>query len=176
MKLSGLAAVVAVTVVALSGCGSDNDTAAQAAPGPTSPAASAPAASTSGLGSVKNAGVIPDPCKLLASTDVVALTGRAVSRTDPDGLQSGEATRYCQWQQTGGQLDVFLNRTSAADFDATVAGAAPVAGVGEKAFSLSGHLYVLYGTVCVDVYARGGSDPENLEIEKKIATVLIPKI
>ena len=46
----------------------------------------------------------------------------------------------------------------------------------EHAFSLAGHLYVLYGTVQIDVYSRGGSDAENLAEAKKIAEVLIPRI
>ena len=45
-----------------------------------------------------------------------------------------------------------------------------------KRFELSGHLYVLYGTVSIDVYSRGDSDEENLAKEKAIAKVLIPKI
>jgi len=178
MKFSGLAAV-AVTTVALSGCGvlqgSGADSGGKAAQAAT-PAPSATAGSTSGLGSVKDEGDIPDPCTLLTKSDVADLTGREVSRMDDDGQPAGESTRYCQWQQPGGQLDIFLSRTTASDFTTTIADAVPVGGVGEDAFSLSGHLYVLYGTVSIDVYSRGDSDEQNLAIEKKIAKVLIPKI
>ena len=118
MKFSGLAAV-AVTTVALSGCGvlqgSGADSGGKAAQAAT-PAPSATAGSTSGLGSVKDEGDIPDPCTLLTKSDVADLTGREVSRMDDDGQPAGESTRYCQWQQPGGQLDIFLSRTTASDF------------------------------------------------------------
>ena len=163
-------AVVAVALL-LSGCSSSADAGAASVPTPSASAASA----VSGLGSVKDAGAIPDPCTLLSKAEVADLTGRTVSQLDEDG-QPGEGTRYCQWQQPGGQLDVFLSRTTEADFTIAIADAQPVDGVGEDAFSLSGHLYVLYGTVSIDVYSRGDSDEKNLAVEKQIAKVLIPKI
>ena len=166
-------AVVAVALL-LSGCSSSADADAASVPTPSASAASA-ASAVSGLGSVKDEGAIPDPCTLLSKADVADLTGRTVSQTDEDG-QQGEGTRYCQWQQPGGQLDVFLSRTTEADFTIAIADAQPVDGVGEDAFSLSGHLYVLYGTVSIDVYSRGDSDEKNLAVEKQIAKVLIPKI
>ncbi len=179
MKVSAVAAVAVAATVALSGCGvltgTRSDDSAQAAPVATPGASTTPAAS-SGFGSVKDAGDIPDPCTLLTDAEVVGLTGRAVSRKDPDGEQSGEATRYCQWQQPSGQLDIFLSRTTDSDFQTTITGAEPFDGVGEDAFSLSGHLYVLYGTVNIDVYSRGDSDEKNLEVEKAVAEVLIPKV
>jgi hypothetical protein len=174
--LSALAAATAA-FVALSGCA--DDTSAKDASGslPTPAQVPSPTATAStGLGSVKDAGNIPDPCTLLTNGDVVDLTGREVSRMDKDGQPDGESTRYCQWQQPSGQLDVFLSRTTEADFQTTIADAQPVDGVGEDAFSLSGHLYVLYGTVQIDVYSRGDSDATNLDAETKIAKVLIPKI
>jgi hypothetical protein len=51
-----------------------------------------------------------------------------------------------------------------------------VDGIGEDAFLLAGHLYVLYGTVSIDVYSRGDSDAENLEEAKAIAMKVIPQI
>ena len=48
--------------------------------------------------------------------------------------------------------------------------------VGEDAFELSGHLYVLYGTVSIDVYSRGDSDEENLREATAIARKVIPQI
>lgn len=186
MKVSAVAAVAVaatVAVAALGGCGvlsgTRSDDSAQAVPVATpagTPGASATPSSSSGFGSVKDSGDIPDPCTLLTNAEVVDLTGRAVSQQDRDGEQSGETTRYCQWQQPSGQLAIFLSRTTDSDFQTTITGADPVDGVGEDAFSLSGHLYVLYGSVNIDVYSRGDSDAKNLEVEKAVAEVLIPKV
>jgi hypothetical protein len=170
MKLFALAVVA---LAALSGCGADP------APTPTSPSVLAPstsASAASGMGSVKDEGNLPDPCTLLTNGDVVDLTARDVTTTDHDGQTSDSATRYCQWQQDSGQLDVFLTRTTDAEFKATIADAQQVDGVGEQAFTNSGHLYVLYGSVNLDVYSRGDTDEKNLEAEIQIAKVLIPKI
>lgn len=164
-------------VLALSGCallGSTPDDSAAVGRGP----APAPTPTgVSGLGdSVKDSGDIPDPCTLLSDAEVVALTGRDITQIDEDGESPGDTARFCQWQQDDGQLAVFLARSSAADFDTTIAGATPVDGIGEDAFELAGHLYVRYGTVSVDVYSRGGGDAENLATAKKIVNVLLPKI
>ena len=171
--------VAIVAIAATGGCGllgSDDGespgNSANAAPTSAAPTATA----RSGLGSVKDAGDIPDPCKLLSEAEVVDLTGRKITQTDRDEAEPGSVTRFCQWQQSGGQLAIFLARTTADEFDNTIAGATPVPGVGEDAFSLAGHLYVLYGTVQLDVYSRGGSDAENLAEAKKIAETLIPRI
>ncbi|GAB7048239.1 hypothetical protein [Catenuloplanes indicus] len=134
------------------------------------------ASAESGLGSVKDSGAIPDPCTLLSDAEVTSLTGRDITQIDEDGAPTGDVTRYCQWQQNSGQLAVFLTRTTAGDFQLAIAEAEPVDGVGEDAFWLSGHLFVLYGTVQIDVYSRGGSDGENLSDAKTIATTLIPRI
>jgi len=170
-----LAAVI-VTLAALSGCGGlpgsgsdDADRAQGTGPVRTSPA-------DTGLGSVRDSGDIPDPCTLFTNADVTALTGREVSTTDEDGAAPGAITRYCQWQQPSGQLAVFLTRTTEADFETTTVNGEPVAGVGEDAVALSGHLFVLYGTVQIDVYARGDSDAKNLEVAKDVAKALMPKI
>ncbi len=73
-------------------------------------------------------------------------------------------------------LAVLLARATAEEFDNTTAGATPVTDVGQDAFSLAGHLYVLYGTVQIDVCSRGGSDAANLAEAKKLAAVLITRI
>lgn len=57
-----------------------------------------------------------------------------------------------------------------------MAEAETVDGVGEDAYWHSGHLYVLYGTVQVDVYSRGASDERNLAGAKKVAQKVIPRI
>ncbi|MFI7599198.1 DUF3558 family protein [Actinoplanes sp. NPDC049681] len=172
-----LAALAAIA--ALSGCGALPATGSPAGPQPTP-------SSDSGLGdsgkdsssaeSGKDSGDIPDPCTLLSDAEVKSLTGRGISQRDEDGAQAGDASRFCQWQQPDGQLAVFLARTTESDFEVKIAEAEPVDGVGEDAFSLAGHLYVLHGTVSIDVYSRGDSDEENIDKAKRIAKVLIPKI
>lgn len=177
-----LAALAAVAVAAaLTGCGvlGQETTAGTDSPATAAapPAAAAEPTAVSGLGdSVRDAGDIPDPCGLLSEEQVTELTGRDVTQIDKDGLQAGEENRYCQWQQSGGQLAVFLGRTSKDDFGVKIAEATPVADVGQDAFQLAGHLYVLYGTVSIDVYSRGDSDAENLAEATAVAKVLIPKI
>ena len=104
------------------------------------------------------------------------LTGRQISQRDEDGATPGTATRFCQWQQPDGQLAVFLSRTTDSDYQVTISDATPVDDLGDKAFQLAGHLYVLYGTVQLDVYARGGSDEQNLETSKRVVEALLPKV
>jgi hypothetical protein len=174
-----LAALVTVAaLVAPTGCGVLGGSAAPAAGGdPAATATATTPGSQSGLGdSAKDAGNVPDPCTLLSESEVTSLTGRDVSQIDRDGLSDGDETRYCQWQQSGGQLAVFLSRTTEEDFKIKIADATPVDGVGEDAFSLANHLYVLYGTVSIDVYSHGDDEDENLAKSKEIAKVLIPKI
>ena len=182
-----LVVLTAAVAAALTGCGllgPAGDTAAPAAPSATAPAApsaTGPAAPSptgpAAFGdSGKGGGEIPDPCTLLGEARVEELTGRGITRIDEDGAEAGDPMRFCQWQQPGGQLAVFLARTTPAQFDAKIAGGEPVDGVGEEAFGLAGHLYVRHGTVQIDVYARGGSDAENLATAKKVADVLLPQI
>lgn len=174
-SLVALATLVAVSLT--TGCGLLESATAAPTASPTPPAkATATATAETGTGSVRDEGDIPDPCTLLSKTEVTQLTGRKVTQIDEDGGQTGDVTRFCQWQQSGGQLAVFLSRTTPADFEVTVAEAEPVDGVGEDAFAHSGHLYVLYGTVQIDVYSRGGSDSENLADAQKVAKTLIPLI
>ncbi|MEH1101934.1 hypothetical protein [Micromonospora sp. CPCC 205561] len=189
-RLVALAALVAVSLTG--GCGLPGvptgaaptadapvQPTATVAPGgtadPDAPAASPGGAGDGGSGSVRESGTIPDPCTLLTEAEVVDLTGRDVTRKDEDG-DAGDVTRFCQWQQESGQLAIFLSRTTAADFGVTVAAAKPVDGVGEEAFWHSGHLYVLHGTVQIDVYSRGGSDAENLADARQVAKVLVSRV
>ena len=165
-----LVALTALVAVALTSACSLLEPAV-AATSPT-PAATATAAADSGFGSVKDSGDIPDPCTLLSRAEVSSLTGREITRIDEDGA-AGEATRYCQWQQPGGQLDVFLSRTTAEDFKVVTVQGEAVDNVGEGAFWCSGHLYVLYGTVQIDVYSRGGDD---LADAKEIAQTLLSRV
>ncbi|GAA2542388.1 hypothetical protein GCM10010435_07560 [Winogradskya consettensis] len=177
MKLR-LAVLAVVSATALSACGvtAAPATAPTATTDAAEPNATTPAAS-SGMGdSVKDSGDIPDPCTLLSDTEVKELTGRAISQTDHDGEKTGATTRFCQWQQPSGQLAIFLSRTTESDFTTVIEGAEPVDGVGEDAFSLAGHLYVLYGTVSIDVYSRGDSDEQNIDKAREIAKVLISRV
>jgi uncharacterized protein DUF3558 len=182
-----VAAVAGVAVVALSGCGllsvgtSDTPAAAATPTATTQVTGSASDGSgsggaTSGFGSVKDSGDLPDPCTLLSRAEVTDLTGREVTQIDEDDADPSEATRYCQWQQDGGQLALFLNRTTDTDFRAQIADGRPVDGVGDDAFVQANHLYVLYGTVEIDVYSHGGSEQENLADATEVAKVVIPKI
>jgi hypothetical protein len=173
-------------LVAVSGCGfpGDGDSGGGDSGGGDSgrggehaaAAATVRPSAVSGLGSVKDSGEIPDPCTLFRTDEVVSLTGRAITQIDRDGGSTGDTTRFCQWQQDGGQLALFLSRTTDDDFRTAVEGAEPVEGVGEDAFQLAGHLYVLYGTVQIDVYSRGASDGQNLTDAKEVAEAVIPRI
>jgi hypothetical protein len=177
-----LAAAALATLTPLAGCGLKTPAPDHAAveagqvAEPTPTPGVTPSAAT-GLGdSVKDAGDIPDPCTLLSNAEVTSLTGRDITLLDRDDAAAGDPVRYCQWQQTDGQLAVFLARTTADEFAIKIADATPVDGIGEDAFALAGHLYVLYGTVSVDVYTRGDSDAANLATAKRIAGVLLTKI
>jgi predicted small secreted protein len=139
-------------------------------------AVAAKPAVTTGMGSAKDAGNLPDPCDLLTDAEVTDLTGRSISQKDVDDSPADSTVRYCQWQQPGGQLALFLARTTEADFETVIADATTVTGVGQDAFALAGHLYVLYGTVQLDVYSRGDSDDENLAKAKRVAEVVMPRI
>ncbi|XVV16699.1 hypothetical protein ACQP2X_20690 [Actinoplanes sp. CA-131856] len=139
--------ICAVMAVALAGGCS--------APAASAPNAAPPAA-RSGFGSVS----IPDPCALLSRDDVTELTHREVTQVD-------EGDEYCQWQQEGGQLAVFLSRADPAEFHSTVDG------IGDGACWNSGHLYVLYGTLQIDVYSRGGDD---LPDAKRVAEAVIARL
>ncbi|MDI6099468.1 DUF3558 family protein [Actinoplanes sp. NEAU-A12] len=173
-----LVALTAILAVALTGgCGAIGSAAAGGVPiAKTATAVATPAAGESAKESVKDGGDLPDPCTLLDSGDVADLTGREVTQVDEDGGGSGDTTRHCQWQQSGGQVAIFLTRTTAEDFDVTIAEAEWVDGVGQDAYAHSGHLYVLHGTVQIDVYSRGASDEQNLDDAKEIAQALIPLI
>jgi len=166
----------ASAVTVLAGCGVlDSPTGRDAGAAPAATASST-APATSGMGSAKDGGNVPDPCDLLTDAEVTELTGRDISQRDVDDSPADSAVRFCQWQQPGGQLALFLSRTTAADFQTVIADAVPVEGVGQDAFALAGHLYVLYGTVQLDVYSRGDSDDENLAKAKKVAEVVMPRI
>jgi uncharacterized protein DUF3558 len=183
-RLSALAAA-SFAVVALGGCGQlDAHTTRPVAADAAEPLPTPSGSAVSGLGVAerdtsagRDSGDLPDPCTLLSNTEVVRLTGRHISEMDRDDAKPGDGARYCQWQQDGGQLALFLARTTPADFDAGVSQAQPVDGVeGYDAFSLAGHLYVRDDDIQVDVYSHGGTDEQDLTEEIRVVKVVLPRL
>ena len=121
-------------------------------------------------------GNIPDPCTLLSDAEVTQLTGRDITQIDKDGADATASTRYCQWQQSSGQLAVFLSRTTSDDFKVAQADSPSIPGIGDDAYSRDGHLYVLVGATQLDVYARGGDEQQSQAEAEKVAAVLLPKV
>lgn len=119
---------------------------------------------------------IPDPCTLLSDAEVTELTGRDVTQIDKDGEEATASTRYCQWQQSSGQLAVFITRTSGDDFKFAQADSPSIPGIGDDAFWRDGHLYVLVGTSHLDVYSRGADDAQNRAEAERVAGALLPKV
>ncbi len=163
--------IVIVLILALAGCGRD------AAP----PAAqSTPAAEATSSAAAQNptgqGGNIPDPCTLLSDAEVTQLTGRDITQIDKDGAEATASTRYCQWQQSSGQLAVFISRTTSDDFKLAQADSPSIPGIGDDAYSRDGHLYVLVGAINLDVYARGGDEQQSEAEAEKVAGVLLPKV
>lgn len=169
-----LVALTAVAAIALTGgCGAVGDAAAIAAGPAAAPAAEASPTPGSEAGGIS---MLPDPCTLLDRDEVEHLTSRPVTQIDEDGADAGDATRYCQWQQEGGQLAIFLSPTTGEDFRLTIAEAEWVDGVGQDAYWHSGHLFVLHGDVQIDVYSRGASDARNLSDARSVAATLIERL
>ncbi|HEV7850368.1 MAG TPA: DUF3558 family protein [Mycobacterium sp.] len=161
-----------ILILALAGCGRDaSPPAAQSTSSATEATSSAVAQNPQGEG-----GSFPDPCTLLSDAEVTELTGRDITQIDRDGADATASTRYCQWQQSSGQLAVFLSRTTSGDFTAAQADSATIPGFGDGAFSRDGHLYVLVGTTQVDVYARGGDEQQSQAEAEKVAGALLPKV
>jgi hypothetical protein len=165
--------ILIVLILVVAGCGRS------ASP----PAAPKSTASTTGATSsaaaqkpIGEAGNFPDPCTLLSDDDVTQLTGRDITQMDRDGADATASTRYCQWQQSSGQLAVVLSRATSNDFKAAQEDTPSIAGIGEDAYWRGGHLYVLTGKTQIDVYSRGMDDKRSQEEASRVATVLIPKV
>lgn len=188
-RLFALVGVAAVVVAVVGGCSKPS------APG--KPSAASASATTSAAESSDSKGetgkttseststsgpaaaALPDPCTLLSDADVTNLTGRQISQIDKDGADAAASVRYCQWQLNSGQLAVFLSTTTKGDFEtakSAAEGATDVTGLGDGGYAASGHLYVLSGTIQLDVYVRGGSDEQNLADSKKVVETLLPKL
>ncbi len=164
--------ILIVAILVAAGCSR------QASPPAAQPTASATAATSSANAPSATAlgGTIPDPCTLLSDAEVTALTGRDITQIDRDGADASASVRYCQWQQSSGQLAVFISRMTGADFTAARADSPSIPGIGDDAYSRDGHLYVLAGTVQLDVYARGGDDAQSQAEAEKVAAALLPKV
>lgn len=164
--------IVIVVILALAGCGRE------ASPPATQSTSATEATSSAGAPNPQGAGAIfPDPCTLLSDAEVTQLTGRDITQIDEDGADATASTRYCQWQQSSGQLAVLLSRTTSDDFKVAQADSPPIPGIGDGAYSRDGHLYVLVGaTTQLDVYARGGDDAQSQAEAEKVAAVLLPKV
>jgi hypothetical protein len=164
--------ILIVLILALAACG--RSASPPAAPESTASSigatSSAVAQSPAGPG-----GNFPDPCTLLSDAEVTQLTGRDITQIDKDGADPTASTRYCQWQQSSGQLAVFLTRMTSDDFMVARADSPTIAGVGDDAYSRDGHLFVLTGKTQIDVYARG-DDAQNQDEATKVAAALIPKV
>jgi hypothetical protein len=160
-----------VLMLALAGCGRD------AAP-PTAQSTSATEATSSAVAQspTGEGGNIPDPCTLLSDAEVTTLTGRDITQVDKDGADATASTRYCQWQQSSGQLAVFISRSNGDDFKVAQADSPSIPGIGDDAYSRDGHLYVLVGRTQLDVYARGGDEQQSEAEAEKVAAALLPKV
>jgi len=163
--------ILVVLVVALAGCNreasSPSAQAPSAAEGSTSSAVQNPQSESAG---------IPDPCTLFTDAEVTGLTGRDITQIDNDGGDATSSTRYCQWQQSSGQLAVFISRSNSDDFTFAQAEAPSIAGIGDDAYWKDGHLFVLTGRIQLDVYARGGDEQQNQVEAEKVAGALLPKV
>lgn len=182
-----LAATALLTgALSLAGCGAlkgTDDTptpgAATTTAGKTGGAASGPAATKKASpAATKNAGpvTLPDICTLLTKAEVNSLTGQKVTLMSNEGGNSPGA-RYCQWQLSSGQLTVTVNVETRQQFDVQNKEAEQVAGIGESAYSLAGHLYVYAAGKVVDAYATSaGTDAGNLKVERRAIEAVLPKL
>jgi hypothetical protein len=163
--------ILIVLILALAGCGRDASPPAAQAP---------PAAESTSPSAVQNpqvqGGNIPDPCTLLTDAEVTGLTGRDITQIDKDGADANAPTRYCQWQQSSGQLAVFIARSNSDEFTVAQADSPSIAGIGDAAYWRDGHLFVLVGRTQLDVYARGVDEQQNQAEAERVAAALLPKV
>lgn len=156
-----------LTALMLAGCGGSDDS------GDSSP----PATDGSPAGS-SGANGLPDVCALLTNDEVTGFTGKQVDQVDPDD-GSDASVRFCQWQGADLRLAVFVSKATAEQFETESGypGATAVDGVGDAAYTNSGHLYVLDGDLQVDVYNSGAVDgEENAAQAEAVAADLVTKL
>lgn len=176
-------AAAACGLFALSGCQllDKDEPAAQPTPAASSPAG--PKTTPSGRATGTKAGNnstagFTNPCLLLTKAEVSTIAGgKAVTQVDEDGEKDGATVRYCQWQLSGGQLAVFLSKTTRSDFDREHGRQQKVGGVGDDARFADGHLYVLHGDVQIDSYARvSGNEGASLQMAKNAALKVLDRL
>lgn len=181
------AAVFALGVGTLTGCDKSTET-ATGRPTPSGPAASAtpiatpsatpsgPADATPSPSTGNESSPLPDICTLLSKAEVQSLTGRQITLMTNEGGNSAN-TRYCQWQLSTGQLTVAVTVMTRGQFDTQNPQARQVGGVGEAAYTLSGHLFVFAAGRQVDVYASSASgEAANLTVERRTADLMLPRL
>lgn len=174
-------AAAACGLFTLSGCQflEKDEPAAAPTPAASSSAKPTPSGKASGKATGKAAsGDLPNPCTLLSKAEVSTIAGgKQVTQVDEDGEKDGATTRYCQWQLAGGQLAVFLSKTSASDFKQAHSQHPKVTGVGDEAATDSGHLYVRHGDILIDSYARvSGNEGATAQMAKNAALKVIDKL
>jgi hypothetical protein len=163
--------ILIVLILALAGCGRDE------APPAAQSESAAEQTSSSAVQNPQVAGAnFPDPCTLLSDAEVTGLTGRDITQIDKDGADASAPTRYCQWQQSSGQLAVFVARSNAEEFKTAQADAPSIPGIGDDAYWRDSHLYVLVGRTQLDVYSRGGDEAQSQAEAEKVAGALLPKV
>lgn len=176
-------AAAACGLFALSGCQFLEKDEPAAAPTPASSTTAKPTPSASksagkAAGNNTKSGDLPDVCKLLSKAEVTTIAGgKQVTQVDEDGQSAGSTTRYCQWQLSGGQLAVFLQKTSSSDFKTEHGQQQKVTGVGDEAHFADGHLYVLHDGIQIDSYARvSGNEGASLQMAKNAALKVIERL
>ncbi|WP_035856700.1 DUF3558 family protein [Cryptosporangium arvum] len=182
------AAAAAAGVFALTGCGtitiSTDDATPSATPSGAAQQPSSAATASGDDGQAASDGLGTDvttlnPCTLLTPAEVNQFTGREITQIDRDNATAG-TTRYCQWQLEQGVLVLSLSPTSADDFAVRDPAAQDFDGVGDEAFTSSGHLYVRSGDLSIDVYSTSkggdGGSAENIAVEKTVAQRVIDQL
>lgn len=174
---TAVVAAAACGLFTLSGCQFLEKDEPAAAPTPAATSSAKPTPSGKATGKTTG-GDLPNPCTLLTKAEVTTIAGgKQVTQVDEDGEKDGAATRYCQWQLAGGQLAIFLSKTSASDFKEAHAQHQKVTGVGDEAATDSGHLYVRHGDILIDSYARvSGNEGATAQMAKNAALKVIAKL
>lgn len=174
---TAVVAAAACGLFTLSGCQFLEKDEPAAAPTPAATSSAQPTPSGKATGKTTG-GDLPNPCTLLTKAEVTTIAGgKQVTQVDEDGEKDGAATRYCQWQLAGGQLAIFLSKTSASDFKTAHAQHQKVTGVGDEAATDSGHLYVRHGDILIDSYARvSGNEGATAQMAKNAALKVIAKL
>ena len=174
--------IAAAGLLALPGCdqldglGSTNPGTGTGSPSADAPNAAGKPAPLPTSTPKSGTGDLPDVCALFTEAEVTAMTSRRIVQIDRDSAKPGDTSRYCQWQQFGGRLGISLTKMTRAQWDTKHPDAVAVAGLGDDAFALSGHLFVLKGGLQIDVYVSGGTAAEDLKLEKTVAQAVLPRV